>query len=440
VWVLLAAGLASACTTSVAGHGIADTATSRVATPSRSTVAGSPTPASSGSPTAATGSVAVVATDLPLRGASAEASRATNQAIALYLSSVGHRAGRFTVRLRTYDDSAASTGVWDSATCARNAVRHVADPSEIAVLGPYNSGCAMVEVPLLNRAPGGAMLMVSHSNTNPGLTSSWEPGDPDRYYPTGQRNYARVVATDADQGIAAARFAAGTLHVRRCFVLDDGESYGVGVAKQFRAEAQRQAIAIVGTATWSASQASYRDLFTAVAARHPDCVYLGGVYDNNGARVLADKVAVLGDNTTTKLLGPDGFTGWPDMDSNPHAAGMYMTFDGLSLATIAAKGGAAARFADAYQARYGAIPTYLVMYGVAAMQVVLAAIAKSDGTRRGVTDAVFHGAGVTVPAMESVLGAQIRIDPRTGDTLDRELTILHVSGGGERVVQSLRVS
>jgi branched-chain amino acid transport system substrate-binding protein len=69
-----------------------------------------------------------------------------------------------------------------------------------------------------------------------------------------------------------------------------------------------------------------------------------------------------------------------------------MTFDGLSLATIAAKGGAAARFADAYQARYGAIPTYLVMYGVAAMQVVLAAIAKSDGTRRGVTDAVFHGA------------------------------------------------
>jgi branched-chain amino acid transport system substrate-binding protein len=170
-----------------------------------------------------------------------------------------------------------------------------------------------------------------------------------------------------------------------------------------RSVRQRQAIAIVGTATWSASQASYRDLFTAVAARHPDCVYLGGVYDNNGARVLADKVAVLGDNTTTKLLGPDGFTGWPDMDSNPNAAGMYMTFDGLSLATIAAKGGAAARFVDAYQARYGAIPTYLVMYGVAAMQVVLAAIAKSDGTRRGVTDAVFHGAGTTVPAMESVL-------------------------------------
>ena len=48
------------------------------------------------------------------------------------------------------------------------------------------------------------MLMVSHANTNPGLTKPWDPGEPEKYYPTGKRNYARVVTTDDYQGTAAA--------------------------------------------------------------------------------------------------------------------------------------------------------------------------------------------------------------------------------------------
>ena len=38
------------------------------------------------------------------------------------------------------------------------------------------------------------------------------------------------------------------------------------------------------------------------------------------------------------------------------------------------------------------------LYGVAAMQVILAAIEKSDGTRKGVTEAVLSGEGITIPA------------------------------------------
>ncbi len=59
-------------------------------------------------------------------------------------------------------------------------------------MGTYNSGCAKLEVPVLNQDPNGPMLMVSHANTNPGLTKTWDPGEPDKYYPTGKRNYARV--------------------------------------------------------------------------------------------------------------------------------------------------------------------------------------------------------------------------------------------------------
>ena len=50
-----------------------------------------------------------------------------------------------------------------------------------------------------------------------------------------------------------------------------------------------------------------------------------------------------------------------------------------------------------------------------ALQVILAAIEKSDGTRKGVTDQVFSGAGITIPADIAVLGKEIKIDPATGD-------------------------
>ena len=39
-------------------------------------------------------------------------------------------------------------------------------------------------------------------------------------------------------------------------------------------------------------------------------------------------------------------------------------------------------------------PTNYALYGVQALQVILAAVEKSDGTRKGVTNAVFSGEGI----------------------------------------------
>ena len=142
----------------------------------------------------------IVGTDLPLQGASADTSADTNQMIQLYLDSIGHKAGNFTVKLKTYDDSTAAKGAWDDAACAANAKAHVANTDEVAVMGTFNSGCADIELPTLNQDPSGPMLMVSHANTNPGLTKTWDTGEPGKYYPTGKRNYARVVTTDDYQG------------------------------------------------------------------------------------------------------------------------------------------------------------------------------------------------------------------------------------------------
>ena len=118
-------------------------------------------------------------------------------------------------------------------------------------------------------------------------------------------------------------------------------------------------------------------------------VYLGGIYDNNGGQLIKDKVAVLGDNDgDVKLFAPDGFTGYPDMLKLPQSAGMYLTFAGLTQDELVKAGGAGVKLFEAYKAKYGKDPDgSYPLYGVAAMQVILAAIEKSDGTRKGVTEA-----------------------------------------------------
>jgi branched-chain amino acid transport system substrate-binding protein len=378
------------------------------------------------------GKTLVISTDLPLQGASHDASVDTNNAINLYLDQINHKAGNYTVQFKSYDDSTAAKGAWDEATCAKNAQDHVANKNEVAVMGTYNSGCAKIQVPVLEQDPNGPMLMVSHANTNPGLTKPWDAGEPGKYYPTGKRNYARVITTDDYQGAAAADFAAQDLKLKRCYVVNDNQTYGQGVAKAFADRAKKNGITILGNQPWDAKQPSYRSLFESIKAQNPDCVYIGGIYDNNGGQLVKDKFSVLGDNAKVKMIGPDGFTGYPDLDKQPESQGMYATFAGLSTAQLIKSGGAAAKLIDAFKAKYGKPPiTNYALYGVAAVQVIVAAIAKSDGTRGSVTSAVFGGSGIDISASDSMLGKEIKIDPTTGDTNNKDISVLFMKNHQE---------
>jgi branched-chain amino acid transport system substrate-binding protein len=284
------------------------------------------------------------------------------------------------------------------------------------------------------------MLMVSHANTNPGLTKQWDPGEPDIFYPTGKRNYARVVTTDDYQGAAAAQFAAKDLGVKKCFVINDNQTYGQGVAQAFVEEAKKQGIEIAGEEAWDFKQPNYSAFFEQIKATTPDCLYIGGIYDNNGGQLIKDKVKVLGDNEAVKTLVPDGFTGYPDLQAQPEAAGIYLTFAGLSQDQLIAQGGAGAELTKAYEEKYGEPPaSSYALYGVAAMQVILEAIAKSDGTRKGVTDAVFSGEGITIPADKSVIGKEIKIDVASGDSNNKDISVLQMTDGQEKLVKPWQV-
>jgi len=379
-----------------------------------------------------------IASDLPLQGGSADQSKSTNNAIKLLLKQAGNKAGEFSVGFREYDNSTAAKGSWDDAQCAKNAQAHVAAKDEVAVMGTYNSGCAKIIVPVLNQDPDGPMVMVSNANTNPGLTKAWDAGEPEKYYPTGARNYYRVVTTDDNQGNAAAEFAQ-SIGVKRVYVLNDRQTYGIGVARSFTSAAKALGLTVLSDGDagvgWDDKAPNYEALFTKIKATKPDMVYVGGIFDLNGGQLVKDKVKYLGDNTKVKFMMPDGFTGYPDFLALPEAAGAYLSFTGLSIDQFP-KGGAAEKFQADYLAEYGEAPTSsFSVYGAAAAQVLLAAIAKSDGTRKGVFEAM---KGIVVPASESVVGTELRFD-ENGDIVSRDITILNVTDGKETFVKKITV-
>ncbi len=420
------------------GVGLALVVTATGAAACKSSGSGSSGGTTGSSGGATSGKTLTISTDLPLQGSNKDTSDSTNKLIQLYLNSVASKAGNYTIKLKTYDDSTAATGSWDPATCTKNGNAHVANSSEVAVMGTYNSGCAKLEVPILNAAP---MLMISDANTSPGITKDYsgnDPGEPGKYYPTGKRNYGRVVATDDYQGPADAKFMAETLKVKKCFVVNDNETYGQGVAGAFVKAAKTEGITVIGNQPYDPKQTSYSALFQKVKSQKPDCVFIGGTYDANGGQLLKDKFNVLGNNTKVKLMGPDGYTGFTDLDNQKEAQGMYLSFAGLAQVELQKQNGPGAKLLNAYKAKYGAAPVGdYPLYGVSAVQVILAAIAKSDGTRQSIVDQVFSGSGISIPASDSVIGKEIAIDTKTGDVNAKDYSIEHELGGKANFVKSV---
>jgi branched-chain amino acid transport system substrate-binding protein len=346
-----------------------------------------PLPSSSCGPVVYKGSGSpnfIVASDLPLQGAIRAQTVQISRAIIWAFQDKGWKAGNYTVGYQSCDDSTAQTGGWDSGKCATNARLYAADKSVIGVIGTFNSGCAEIEVPILGRANPGPMLMVSPANTYPGLTKKWAPGEPNKYYPTGTRNYARVVATDDYQGPADAMWSQ-SLGIKKVYVLNDRQVYGAGVAGTYLNAAKKLGIKVVGNQGWDAKASSYEALAEAIKKSGAQAVFLGGIVCNNGAKLMQDIKAV---NPKIQLQMPDGF-------SEPSANGSVGNGAYISVAgePPTALTGAGANFVKSFGKSVGAVPNPYSAYGAQAAEVMLQAIAAGGGQRSATTKSVF---GLTI--------------------------------------------
>ena len=330
---------------------------------------------------------AIVVSDLPLQGDSKQRSAQMNDAIRLVLEGANWQAGGVKVGFQACDDSSAETGLWTKAQCQANANAYAANASVLAVIGTYNSGCAEAMIPILSQAPGGGVAMVSPGNTLICLTQtspSCGKGEPKSLYP-GRRNYARVVPNDAYQGAGLASFAKKQ-GVELAYVLYAGKDpTSLGQAKTFRGAARKLGIHLVGFKAWNVNASSYRGLMRMVADAAPDAVLLAGLTESNGARLIKDKVAVLGPNSGVKLLAPDGFAQQSTIDLAGKASkGMFASVPGQVPQDLTGPG---EKLVGELEKEVGGPVELYAPYAGQAASVVLDAIGKGRD-RGGTIDAI----------------------------------------------------
>ena len=365
----------------------------------------------------------LVVSDLPLQGGVRVSATQMTQAITFALRERDFRAGRIAVAYQSCDDSVARTGLFDEAKCAANARAYAANPDVVAVIGTLNSPCAVAAVPELNRARGGPLSMVSPLNSFVGLTRQ-APGVPRTLlaslYPTGRRNFLRVFPTDDLQGAALALLARDRGR-RSVFVLDDGTpEYGELMATGFATAARRLGLRIAGRASWDAHARSYAGLAQRLAAAEPEAVFVGGVVDTNAARVVRAIRARVGPDVD--VLGPNGLLPLSlfERSAGRAARGTFVSLPGVVTERLPPAGAEFVRRFARTQA--GAVIEPSAVYAAQAAQVVLDAIARSDGTRATVIDELFR-----TRVRDGLLG-DFSFD-RRGDITESPVTILRVGEG-----------
>jgi ABC-type branched-chain amino acid transport systems, periplasmic component len=334
----------------------------------------------------------LIVSDLPLKGDSAERSKQQNDAIVQEIARKGWEAGNTQVAFQSCDDSIASTGEWDENLCRTNAQKYAADPDVIGVIGTYNSGCAAIEMPVLNKAPGGGVPMVSPGNTFVCLTEPsptvCKKDEPNTYFPSGKRNYIRVVPNDAVQSAGLATFA-NENGIRKPFILvaaDDPTSKGQ--ADTFEGAAKSLGMQIAGIETFDPKAKSYTDLMNKAKSSGADSVLLAGLLEENGAQLIKDKVAVLGPNDgAVKLLAPDGYAQQSTIEqAGPASAGMFVSLPGKTPKSLTGEGSA---FVKELKSQIGDQPIEVFApYAGEAAEVLMNAI-KVGKTRAGTIDTLF---------------------------------------------------
>ena len=380
-----------------------------------------PLPASSCSAIQNGGGQYLIASDLPLEGSGRTQTTQMTRAIKFILTQHGWKAGKYTLAYQSCDDATAQAGKWDSGKCSANANNYASNSSVLGVIGTFNSGCAEIEIPVLNRAPNGPIAMVSPANTYVGLTHGGPgtvAGEPGKYYPTGKRNYARVVAADDYQGAADAVLAK-SLGVKKVFILNDKEAYGLGVASNFRNAAQRLGLSVVGFTAWDGKASSYEALAVKVKSSGAQGVFLGGLICENGGKLIKDLRNGIGPNV--KLMMPDGFTPVSATIQQGGAAANNATVSVAGLPNTALQGAGKAFVAAFTKADHRPPDPYSV-YAAQAVEVLVQAIKQSNGTRADVAKQMFK-----VRLTGSILG-NVGFNSN-GDVTSNPVTIYKVVGG-----------
>jgi branched-chain amino acid transport system substrate-binding protein len=366
-----------------------------------------------------------VYSSLPLQGASRPQTTAMVEGIRLALQQQNGKVGDFTIKYTSLDDSTAQAGTWTPEAASANARKVAQDDSAIAYLGEFNSGASAISIPILNEVP---IAQVSPANTAVGLTSD-EPGadegEPEKYYPTGNRHYLRIVPKDTVQGAALASLMKED-GCQNTYILNDKEVYGAGLARNIENSAKEIGLEVLGNEGIDPKAPNFRSLAASMKSAGTDCFVFSGITANGAVQLYKDVHAAMPD---INLYGPDGVA--ESGFSDPKEGGIPADVQAKTKVTVATLSPdeyppEGKKFFSDFEAKYNEPnPDPYAIYGYEAMGLVLDTckeLGSDCSDRQAMIDALFQTKG-----RKSVLGTY-DID-ENGDTTLTDYGVYTIKGG-----------
>jgi len=327
--------------------------------------------------TKVSGNTLTIYSSLPLQGASRVNSVAVVNGAQLALKALGDKIGNYSINYSSLDDSTATAGKWDPGQTSTDARKAAGDKTTIGYIGEFNSGASAISIPILNRA---TIPQISPANTAVGLTTSGPgatPGEPQKYYPTGKRTYARIVPRDTVQAAAQVTLQK-QLGCTKVYILNDQEVYGAGLAANAVAALKAQNLTVAGNSPYDPKAANYRSLAAKAAGTGADCVFISAITENNAVQLTKDMAAAL---PKAKIFGPDGVA--ESTYTDPAKGGIPASLDSRVFVTVATLAPdkyppAGKAFFARYDRTYSTTsPEPYAIYGYETMSLMLDAIKRA---------------------------------------------------------------
>lgn len=255
-----------------------------------------------------------------------------------------------------HKDDVGPSGAHDSSVALKNFQDLIGDAAVAGIVGPFNSSIAQAVMPTANQAP---IAVISPSASNDCLTQDtpeWLCAGPNelvqKLRPTGQVTFFRTATLDQFQGGALAQYAYQTLKSHSAFVIDDTETYGTGLAKNFIHAFHDVLGGTItnGTSTSVKVQNDYSNVLTTAASQHPDLIFFGGNDSTGGTTIREQMGKIAGLEKTPFMLGDGSKTTTFAKSIIPLGGGsVYGSVPGVDVSQVSK----AKAFLDGYQKKYG---------------------------------------------------------------------------------------
>lgn len=206
-------------------------------------------------------------------------------------------------------DDVGAGNTHDPTVGQKNVTDLIGDALVAGMVGPLNSSVALAEMPVANQAP---LAIISPANTNDCLTQNtpdYECGGANsqvaKLRPTGKVTYFRIATLDQYQGKALADYAYQTKNLRKVYIIDDTEAYGVGLARNFETEWRTlSGTSVIAHQSIKVTN-SYENVLTQAAASKPDLIFFGG-NDSTGGIAIRQQMPKIAGLENTAFEGGDG--------------------------------------------------------------------------------------------------------------------------------------